>query len=535
VVSNRIISKPQLNIRRSRISLQRLLPSSDVSLEKRISALELNVALLAKSTNKEADLEKKAQRDYEKDVKKQEENKLRSGEEKQLEKKLSKSILSPVEREGRKAGGILGKLKSFFMILLGGWLTNRGFAALEAYAEGDTEQLNSIASEVGKTLAIVGGIFLALNVGILGIVGTIGKIALAITLAPFRFAINRIGDFFKGKSTPKPTAPKPTKPKLTTPKPSGKPGKLSPFQLEQQRKASTQQNMLKNQTTKGGIKDFISNTWNRVKGIASKAPGRAFGFLTNTFSAAGKIPIIGGPARALGKTFRFFGNLLGKVGPGLGKIAGNIAKKSLGFLQIFLTADEVIGRLRQGMSPAQALVPVLVRLATTSAGSGLGAAVGSVLPIAGTGLGYLAGTGLGYWLGDWFKNLMDSNWSKDWDNLPGLKNLNELGSVFGMGKNKSVSGEETITSAKSPSDSISTPNKPAAKVSNSTGAMSSPPKPVSGGGNTTVVYKKVRGSGGAMGQAPLKTGSATDVPLISSENPSNFYTMYSQLLYNVVI
>ena len=64
------------------------------------------------------------------------------------------------------------------MLLLGGWLTNRGFAALKAYAEGDTEQLNSIALEVGKTLAIVGGIFLALNVGILGIVGTIGKMLL---------------------------------------------------------------------------------------------------------------------------------------------------------------------------------------------------------------------------------------------------------------------------------------------------------------------------------------------------------------------
>ena len=130
------------------------------------------------------------------------------------------------------------------MLLLGGWLTNRGFAALKAYAEGDTAQLNSIALEVGKTLAIVGGIFLALNVGILGIVGTIGKIALAITLAPFRFAFNRIRDFFKGRqqSTTKPNASnvKPPTSKLTTPKPSVKPGKLSPFQLDQQRKALTQ-------------------------------------------------------------------------------------------------------------------------------------------------------------------------------------------------------------------------------------------------------------------------------------------------------
>ena len=64
--------------------------------------------------------------------------------------------------------------------------------------------------------------------------------------------------------------------------------------------------------------------------------------------------------------------------------------------------------------------------------------------------------------------------------------------------------------------------------------MPSAPGPVSGGGNTTVIYKKVRGAGGGMDQVPLKTGSATDVPLIASANPSNFYTMYSQIVYNVV-
>ena len=71
-------------------------------------------------------------------------------------------------------------------------------------------------------------------------------------------------------------------------------------------------------------------------------------------------------------------------------------------------------------------------------------------------------------------------------------------------------------------------------MGNSTGTVSTPPAPAPGGGNTTVVYKKVRGAGAGMQGQPLKTGSATDVPLIASANPSNFYTMYSQLLYNVV-
>ena len=61
------------------------------------------------------------------------------------------------------------------------------------------------------------------------------------------------------------------------------------------------------------------------------------------------------------------------------------------------------------------------------------------------------------------------------------------------------------------------------------------PGPVSATGNTQVIYKRVASGGGAQMQQPLKTGSATDVPLIASSNPSNFYTMYSQMEYGVVI
>lgn len=189
------------------------------------------------------------------------------------------------------------------------------------------------------------------------------------------------------------------------------------------------------------------------------------------------------------------------------------------------------------MSPAKALLPVLVRLGVSSAGGAIGGAVGSVLPIAGTGLGYLAGTGLGYWLGDWFKNLLDSNWSQEWDNAPGLKQIN---STFGFASKKSSSPGEmpAKTPAAVTTPAASTPAAPGAmpfaQISSPSSPSMSAPGPVSGGGNTTVIYKKVGGSGGQMQGQPLKSGSATDVPLIASADPSNFYTMYSQLLYNVV-
>jgi len=545
VVSSRISSKPQLNLKRSKVSLQKIAPSSNISLEKRISVLELNVALLAKSINKEADLERKAQRDYEKDVKKQEEKKLRSGEEKQLEKKLSKSILSPVEKQGKRAGGILGKLKDFFMLLLGGWLTNRGFAALTAYAEGDTEQLNSIALEVGKTLAIVGGIFLALNVGILGIVGTIGKIALAITLAPFRFAFNRIRDFFKGRqqSTPKPNAPKP-KP---TPgsgggggsgsKPPGagglgrtkplSPGSASRFS-ESNLKAFQGKANLGDKLRlfyRGGYKELLksfmgSGPMQAVKGVVNFL-AKAGGFVGGKFLKTAK--------HVLGL---FKPQNLKKVGDALGK--SRVLGRLLG--PLFALID-IQSRSSSGMSPAQAIIPALLKALLTSGGAVLGGSV--PIPFLNV-LTSFAGAWAGGWLGDQLMQGIDGIWDKSWDKnfFAGFNNA-----VIDIGKNdptglisKVFPYEGTEKKYTATANPPSTPprNKPAAKVGNSTGTVSTPPAPAPGGGNTTVVYKKVRGAGAGMQGQPLKTGSATDVPLIASANPSNFYTMYSQLLYNVV-
>ena len=580
---SKINAKPQLNLRRSRVSLQKVAPSSNISIEKRVATLEMNVALLAKSINKEADLEKKQQRENERNLKKQEENKLRSGEEEQLEKKLSKSILAPAEKVGSKAGGILGKLKSFFMLLLGGWLTNQGLDAFVALANGDNDKLKQIGIEVGKTLAIVGGIFLALNVGILGVVGIIGKIALAIALAPFKFAFRKLGELLK----PKPKPPKPPKPRggpkggpKGGAKPTGGTGsrvtprggspKINPATDAARKKLakdildrglSSKGTMIGGKyvsmTAKeageilkkppGGLAGLISRAWNGVKGFASKAPGRAVGLLRGTFNLASRIPGgIGNVAKFIGKTLGFVARILGSVGPGLLGLVGNIAKKALGFLNIFFTGKEVLERTQQGMSPAKALLPVLLRLAVSSGGGALGGAIGSVLPIAGTGLGYLAGSGLGYWLGDTFKNILDENWSENWDNAPGIKDINGF---FGFDSKKSspsdaaaAASESTGGQAPPANTSGGTDSNPslvkpgAANVSSLSGSMPSGPGPLSGGGNTTVIYKKVGGSGGQQAQGqPLKTGSATDVPLVASANPSNFYTMYSQTLYNVVI
>ncbi len=543
MVSSSISSKPQLNLRRSKVSLQKIAPSSSVGLEKRIAILEINVAILAKSINKEADLERKAQREKERTLKRQEERKLRSGEEKKLQKSLSKSILAPAEKVGTKAGGILGRLKSFFMLLLGGWLTNRGFAALEAYAEGDIDELNSIATEVGKTLAIVGGIFALLNGGILTILGIIGSITFSILAAPFKFAFNRIRDFFKGREKPS-AAPKPKPPKPPKPTPGAgttgtgrnvgpggtkplSPGSASRFSESNLRAFQGKANLGDRLRLfyRGGYKELLksfmgSGPMKAVKGVVDFL-GKAGGFVGGKFLNTAK--------HVLGL---FKPQNLKKVGDVLGK--AKVLGRLLG--PLFALID-IQSRSSSGMSPAQAIIPALLKALLTSGGAVLGGAV----PIPGLNiLTSFAGGWAGGWLGDQLMQGIDGIWDKSWDEnfFAGFNNaVIDIGKKDPTGLISKVFPYEGTEKTYTPSNTASTPTTPTsgakpAQVNAPAGSMSTPPARVPGGGKPTIIYKKV--SGGGMQGQPLKTGSATDVPLIASANPSNFYTAYSQLIYNVV-
>ena len=563
MVSNKTYRAPQLNLKRSKISLQKISPSSNSSLEKRISTLEINVNILAKSINKEADLERKAQRDYEKDVKRREENKLKSSEEKELEKKLSKSIISPVQNVGSKAGGILGKLKSFFMLLLGGWLTNRGFDALKAYAEGNIGELKSIGIEVGKVLGIVAGTFALLSGGIFGIIGIIGKITFAILSAPFKLLAKGIGALWnKVRNKPPtpnaggggggpnagggggvPSAGVTPRGGSRIPGAQGSPAGRSTFDLEQARKTTTQQNMMRNDGPKGPfdrIKRFFRGKLEQLKRTKG---GSAITQAIHAIKSSWFGRVAGWFFKPFIKAFEWGKNLLKpqnlkKVGNTLGK--AKVLGKLLG--PLFALID-ITSRANSGMSPAQAIIPAVFKALLTSGG----AVLGGMVPIPGVNIATsIAGSFAGGWLGDQLMGGIDSVWDKSWDdNL--FKGFNNA--VIGLGKgdnalSKAISkffpyeGTERkygdASTISSPTEPAAAPAAPAAEVTSSTSSMPSAPGPVSGGGNTTVIYKKVRGAGGGMGQVPLKTGSATDVPLIASANPSNFYTMYSQIVYNVV-
>ena len=537
----------------------------------RVIAIEKQVAFLAKALDKEAELEKKSQRDYEKKALQQEEKKLRSGEEKQLEKKLSDTLVSPVKTIGRKAGGVLGNLMEFFGILFAGWLTNQGMLALEANAEGNTAKLEEIKNRVIKDLAIVTGIFATLNGGLFVILGIIGSITARILTKPFRALI----DAFRGGE--KPNQPKPNQPKPNSggglsgairqfgrrlgiganayTSPIGpQPLDSGPRGLGGWAKAGAGETgdvfgnvpRLESGQTKGPLDRVKRFFRGKLEQFRNTKGGRGITQAINAIKGSWFGKVAGFFFKPFIKAFEWGKNILKpqnlkKVGDGLGKT--RILGRLLG--PLFALID-ITGRANQGMSPAQAIIPAVFKALLTS-----GAAVlGGMVPIPGVNiLTSIAGSFAGAWLGDQLMGGIDSIWDKSWDeNL--FKGFNNA--VMGIGKadptglvskifpyegsdKKYGSAQQSPTPSVEESSGSSLSGSTVPSIASPASSQMQVPGPVYNAGNTTVIYKKIGSSSSGQTTSPKPSKSSTNVPLIASANPDNFYTMYSQMIYNVVI
>ena len=134
---------------------------------------------------------------------------LREGKESELERKIQTALLAPVRRVAGFAQGILSRLGNFLFILAAGWLTDKTLSFLRLTSEGNVDKLNEFKRKFLIDLALLGGIGLALTVGIGKIVATVGAISglalkfafSTLLVAPFvaalRFIKNNVDNFVK--------------------------------------------------------------------------------------------------------------------------------------------------------------------------------------------------------------------------------------------------------------------------------------------------------------------------------------------------
>ncbi len=113
---------------------------------------------------------------------------LREGKESELERKIQNALLMPVRRIARKAQGLLARLGNFFMILAGGWLTDKALTFIRLTSGDNIDALNEFKDKLIKDLLILGGIGLTFTIGIRRILGLVGRLG----AAAFKITFNRI-------------------------------------------------------------------------------------------------------------------------------------------------------------------------------------------------------------------------------------------------------------------------------------------------------------------------------------------------------
>lgn len=441
----------------------------------------------------------------------------RGGKESLLETKIQSALSEPINRIGNKVSFGFQNLMSFIMTLLGGWLTLEGIKAIKAYQDGDKKQLNEIKDSVIKTLSIAGGIFLIINFGIGRVIGTI--FGLAGKIGKFIIA-NTLGKLFQGMA-----------------------------------------NLAKGVTravTGGGVKGAEAVT----KGVTSGAE-----------KGAGE-GILSGITKGL---------------KGVAKTGFNLALGGFDFLD----------RKKEGQTNIQAGAGAVGSLATAEVGAKIGSKVPGILKFPATllaaGTGYiLGGKGIDILTGvdkpkenknpqtnakstpttakvpqltnlkDKKSDITKTTFSQPTDVKDKKSDITQtafsqplLSSPLQSTTNQpQVTSEPTSTTPSStfatPKDQIAQLPSPPKEMVNPVETSSKPstaqitpaetskiptaplnvgpepePKP-------NIVYTS-SGSSSPPPQQSLKSGPASDVPAIPSSNPDNFYTLYSQINYNVVM
>jgi hypothetical protein len=476
-------------------------------------------------------LEKQQEAEKAESERKLAETNVRLGKESQLEQRITNSLVTPVQALQQKVGNIFARIGEALTTLFFGWLTNQGIEALKAASEGNKEKLEEIKDNVlkhiGFGVAAIGAIKIGFDLvikTITGITGKIGSILLKLAKAPLKLlrsalqAAPIIGPLLGG---PKPGGPKP---------PAG-PGAKPP-----------------------GGGGMLRGARNFIRGLAG--PLLAGTALTGLDIAQGEDPgraIAGAVSGMATSTLAFAGGSLIPI-PGSGVVAGALAYEpgadfGKGMYDKFFGKSEtpqakvspttpMAGNPKPAPStivgPAEA--DVKISQPQTSAepqNSMLSQPISEAAPISEPQTPAIPPPSpemvknfemaWKYKDNSMFRGRIESAWNnmtyeqqqqaKIWAKSTG-KEWTEM---------KLTEKPPTVQAVPLPSAQV----QPLPKPTQNVGELTEPAPNV-----IMMPSGQSNNQQSSISQAPT---NGTDTPLISSSNPDNFYVLYSQLNYNVVI
>jgi len=148
------------------------------SLNRDVASLNTSLQVISNSLATSQALERQKEQQEQALESKLAQQQLREGKESVIEKKIEAAAIAPAQKLASKASFSLGKLGTFFLTLIGGWLGSNIVEALQARSEGNTKKLNEIKTETITGLGIITGIFVASKLALTLLTGSFGRIAI---------------------------------------------------------------------------------------------------------------------------------------------------------------------------------------------------------------------------------------------------------------------------------------------------------------------------------------------------------------------
>ena len=492
------------------------------SVRLQLSKVDQTLESVATIITSESAIESQKNRYEEEKEKRLAEAGARGGKESLLETKIQSALSEPVNRIGNKVSFGFQNLMSFITTLLGGWLTLEGIKAIKAYQDGDKKQLDDIKNSVIKTLAIAGGIFGVINFGIgrvittiTGLVGKIGKFIVGgLIIKPFQLVATALRGALPGRTPPPSTGPGSKGPKPGGGRGLGLFGNL--FGL-----VSAFLNY-KNQENADAIMEVLAVALPTVGPL-----GIVKGLLTAGVLADQIAEVFGS-------------NLFGK-NPNVAKIA-ELAEKEKEkeknkdkLTSSPLKKDEPPKPAGAKPAPTTSMTPPASNLQINTSDT--------PKPQTSSPSPEMVSKFEQAWQ---YKNnplargKIESAWDKMSDEekqqaMDWAKSKKYDWKEMKLPDATSPKGPTTPSVSSAPAETSSKPSTPEITPAQTTKMQTVPfnigpepePKP-------NIVYAPSSSSAPPQ-QQPLKSGPASDVPAIPSSNPDNFYTLYSQINYNVVM
>jgi hypothetical protein len=162
--TNLVDRAQNLQIQQTQQSVSAIQPVLDV-VRVNVRDLGTNINNLLKSIQGESAVEQKNIKDQQEAERKLNERKIREGRENLLERRITAALAKPILSLQQKIGGLFDRIMGAMTTLFFGWLTNQGIETLKAYTSGNTKKLEEIKNSLIKNLLFSLGAFAAINLG----------------------------------------------------------------------------------------------------------------------------------------------------------------------------------------------------------------------------------------------------------------------------------------------------------------------------------------------------------------------------------